>query len=225
MALGCFCVLIRIFFQGEETTTVLDVGVTTFLGNKVRFLAEQLLLADEPQLRNSYDFDRFFTKLENETRTIHQRLINKDSNGRSVAQKLAGTLEIDNRRGLLSDTALFNSLFNYGVSNAFDDLELNEANAQEVLGSFLETIDTLARISGYQDSKIGESDGQVSLNIDRLEDLHSQFFEMTRQILSNVSGTTFRTLKSLLKHCTSYFDTNMVDSFDYYSSKKTKTTV
>lgn len=164
--------------------------------NRLRKSFREKLLQKEPVLKNSFQFDEFFTKAEASTRSIFKTLKQKDNSGRTLAEKLAQNIEKDSQKNLLTEDFLFHSLHDFGVNDRFHGLDINESAAQEILGSLFETLDTLIRVQDDQDSHIGETDRQIDLNLDRLSDLIENFDEMVSQVAINLSDSAIKNLTS-----------------------------
>ena len=182
--------------------------------NLIRKTMQENLLQGQPVLKSSIDFGNFFSKLEQSSLEIYKALVSQDENGNSLAQNLARVLDIDNERRQISEDHLFHSLHNFGISKNFDGLELDHTNAQEVLGSLFETLDTLIRVQDDQNSHIGEYDQLVNLNLERLSSLIENFDSMISEILVKVSDATFSTLKKTIFHQNPILSTNLEANFE-----------
>jgi hypothetical protein len=182
--------------------------------NRLRKSLRDTLLVDEPVLQSTSHFDNLFKHVEASTNSIFSSLKKQDDSGRSLAEKLAQTLDQDQKRKTLDQDHLFHSLHNYGNNPDFDGLELGASNAQEVLGSLFETLDILIQSQDDLDSHLGDSDRQVDLNLKRLSGLVDKFDSMISMILEKVSDATFNTLTQVVSSARNLLYTDPSASFE-----------
>lgn len=198
----------------------MNVSQLLATSNRVRKELQANLLSKEPVINSSFHFDDFFKNLESSSRSMLGSLKQSDQGARPLAEKLAKAIDQDREKKMISQHHLFDDLENFGINTDFHGLELNESNAQEVLGSLFQTLDTLIQSQDDSRSNIGESDGQILLNLERLSDLIEQFDEMIESILVKVSDASFKTLETLIGvNASDRFYSNAEASFESSARK------
>ena len=159
---------------------------------------------EEPRLYTPREFSTTFDSLFDSAKTIERTLNRPTDSGRTVAQRLAEVLDNDSQRAMINPDHMFYVNGNYAYYKNIGEIEINESNAQDILGSLFRTIDTLIQAQNT-DSHIGSNAKIRSINNQKLEKLVKQFDDMVENILDNVAPNTLKAINRSIQSAAKIF--------------------
>ena len=167
---------------------------------------------EEPRLYTPKEFSSAFDSLFRSANSIERTLNRTTVTGRTLAEKLAEVLDADSARAMINPDQMFYVNGNYAYYQDHGEIEINESNAQDILGSLFRTIDTLIQAQST-DSHIGSNARIRSGNAHKLELLVKKFDDMVENILDHVAPNTLRAINRAIQSGTKvFFDSEYVSS-------------